>query len=227
MARTRTRDELVTSVRRRTNLETSEFVTDAEITEYLNEEWAELQAKLTSGEGAPHFVSTTTINVAVGTTLYPLPADFYKLLRCVATIDSVTRDMQPFMEGERADLMNTQYFTAMFTGGPRYRVQADNIEILPVNRAFNVEVRYISSCPFLVDGSDTVDGFNGYEQAIIAGACALVREKEETDPSFFERRKQRIYGLIDAFSHQRDASHPERVTDVTGGLNTLYDWWLP
>lgn len=226
MGRSRTLAEMRTVVRNRTNLEFSTFVTDDEIDENLNEEYAELIARLISNEGQPHFVSTTTLNITQGTTLYPLPSDFWRLLRIVSTFDGITRDMEPFMEGERAGLLNTEYFSSTFSPGPRYRLQADNIEILPVSRAFTVELRYIHSCPILVDDADTADGYNGYEQAMIAGACALVREKEQTDPSFFERRKDRIYQLIDAWAHSRDASHPERVTDVVG-TNYYGDWWIP
>jgi hypothetical protein len=219
MARTRTLDELIAAVRTRTNLENSTFVSDTEITEYLNEEYAELVGRLTLNEGQPHYVSTETISISDADSLYALPADFWKVLRVTATIDGITRDMSPFMEGERADLQNTQYFSAAFSDGPRYRIVGDNIEVLPNTQSFTIELRYIRSCPFLVAGSDTVDGFNGYEAAMVSGACALVREKEETDPSFFERRKERLYRLIDAHAAQRDASHPERVTDVTGDLS--------
>lgn len=226
MARTRDLEDLVADVRQRTNMENSEFVTDDEITEYLNQEFAELVTRLTMNEGQPHFMSTTTISVEVGTTLYDLPADFWKVLRVTSTVDGVTRDMTPFMEGERADLTNTQYFAAAFTGGPRYRVQADNIEILPVTRAFDVDLRYVRSTPRLVEDEDTFDGFNGYEVAAIYGACATVLAKEESDPSFYQMLKDRIYRQIDAAAAQRDASHPERVTDVTGDLY-LGREWLP
>lgn len=224
MARTRTLANLVADVRQRTNMENSEFVTDDEITEYLNQELAELHAKLTASEGQPHFISTTTVSVTVGTTLYALPADFWKVLRCVATVDSIARDMEPFMEGERASLMNTQYFTATFSGGPRYRVQGDNLEVLPVNRAFTIELRYIRACPRLVEDGDTTDGFNGYEVAALHGACAMVKEKEMTSPAFFQGLKDRIYRTIDALAAQRDASHPERVTDVVGWADFDREW---
>src|SRR6185369_4464796 len=121
-------------VRSRTNMENSEFVTNDEITEFLNEEYAELLGRITLNEGQPHYISTTTINVTSGTSLYALPADFWKVLRMVALVDGVYRDMTPFMEGERADLLNSQYLAAFFSSGPRYRVQGDNIEILPATR---------------------------------------------------------------------------------------------
>ncbi len=221
--RTRSLSDLIRSVRRRTNMETSEFVTDDEITEFLNEEWAELQSRLTSNECQPHFVTIGSINVTVGTSLYGLPADFWRLLSLKCSIDGVNRTMAPFMEGERASLENASTFDALWSTGPRYRLQADNIEILPATRSYTAELRYIGSCPFLVDAGDTLDGINGWEAALIAGACASVREKEETDPMFFAAKKDRLYKLIDGWVQSRDASHPERVTDVTGGLDSF--WW--
>lgn len=226
MARTRTRAELIADVRKRTNMENSEFVTDDEIAEYLNQELAELHGRMTMGEGQPHFRSQTTIDVTAGTTLYALPADFWRVQRMLATIDSVHRDMKPFMEGERADLLNTQYLTATFSDGPRYRVQGDNIEILPTNRSFTATLYYVRATPRLESDADTTDGFNGYEVAAIYGACATVLQKEESDPSLYVSLKDRILRQIDALAAQRDGSHPERVTDVTGDLWITEGQWL-
>lgn len=225
MARTRTLTELIADVRQRTNMENSEFVTDPELTEYLNQELAELYSRLALAEGHPHFRSEKEYSVTPASSLYPLEADFWRAQRMTATLDGVVRDMEPFMEGERADLLNTQYFTALFSGAPRYRIQADNVEILPVNRSFTATLYYTRSCPRLTSGSDTTDGFNGYEVAAIYGTCATVLEKEKADYSFYAGQKDRIYKLIDSLAAQRDASHPERVTDVTGGL--YYGEWLP
>lgn len=226
MSRVRTLDELSGIVRQRTNMENSEFITDGEIKDNINEEWAELYGRVSLAENQPHYVNTTTIAVSQPTTLYALPADFWKVLNVSCTVDNVTRDMDPFMEGERAELHNGQFFTLGYPVAARYRVQGDNIEILPVSRSFTVNLRYVRACPVLIDGSDTLDGINGYEAVVIAGACALVREKEESDPSFFERRKERLWRAIDALAAQRDASRPERVLDVVG-LYVSDREWIP
>lgn len=222
--RTRTRAEMVADVRKRTNLENSEFVTDDEIAEYLNQELAELHSRLVANEGQPHFRSSTTYAVTVGSTLYPLPSDFYKLQRLTGTYDAITMDLEPFMEGERAGLTNSMYYSATFMGGPKYRLQGDNLEILPVTRPFTATLFYIQASPRLDDDADTTDGFNGYEVAAIYGACATVQAKEETDPSFYLSLKERILRHIDSLAHSRDASHPERVTDVSGDLYMDREW---
>ncbi len=195
-------------------MENSTFVTDAELTEYLNQELAELHGRLTANEGQPHFRSQTTITVTAGTSLYGLPADFWKVHEITCTYDGIVRPMEPFMPHERAALQNTQIIYP-YTFSPRYRVQGDNLEILPANRNLTVTLFYVRACP-RVSGADTIDGFNGYEIAAIHGVCATVLEKEGSDFSFYSGMKDRIYRQIDVLAAQRDASRPERVVDVVG-----------
>lgn len=205
-------------------MENSTFVTDEEITEYLNQELAELHGRIKLAEGQPHFRSSRNISVTNGTALYALPVDFLSVQRMTCVIDGITRDMEPFMEGERSGLLNS-HLVYPYSLAPRYRIQAGNIEILPSTRTFTATLWYVSSCPRLEDGSDTFDGFNGYEVAAIFGTCATMLAKEESDPSFYLGQKERIYRHIDAMAAQRDASHPERVTDVHGSLDAALRWW--
>lgn len=223
MARTRTMTLLIADVRQRTNMENSEFVSDDEITEYLNQERTEMDALIAMAEGHPHLRGSQSITVTSGTSTYAVASDFWREQRVVALIDGIYRDLQPFMEGERADLLNTQYFTAQFNTGPRYRIQAENLEILPATRSFTATL-YYTRCSPRVTGATTVDGFNGYELAMIYGACAAVLAKEESDPSFYIDRKERYLRLLNSMAAQRSASHPERVTDVTGDFGTGADW---
>ncbi len=174
--RTRTLTNLIADVRQRTNMENSTFVTDVEITEILNQELALLHGRMTMAEGQPHFRSSTSISVTVGTSTYSLPADFWRVMRMVSLIEGVYRDMNPFMEGERASLLNAQSGTSTMLNGPMYRLAGDNIEILPATQAFTATLYYVRSTPRLSAGSDTTDGFNGYEIAavpVVASAAAV------------------------------------------------------
>ncbi len=141
----------------------------------------------------------------------------------MANVDGVYRDLTPYMEGERAELLNTQYLGASFSDGPRYRIQADTVEFLPATRSFTGTVFYTRCSPRITAGT-TMDGFNGYELGMIYGACATVLTKEESDPSFYVMLKDRLYRNLDTLAAQRDASHPERVTDVTGDLGFGGEW---
>jgi hypothetical protein len=228
MARTRRLDDLIADVRSRVNMETeTDYVSDSELTEYLNQELAELYGRIVAAENQPHFRSSTNISVTAGIIPYVLPSDFWRVQRVTCTIDNIVRDLEPFMEGERADLANTQFLTTHLSNGPRYRIQAGNIEFLPPTRTYTAVLYYTRACPRLVDASDTTDGFNGWEVAAIYGTCAIVLQKDDADPSFYVGQKERILKYIDSLAAQRDASHPERVTDVTGGLDYASEWWCP
>lgn len=216
---------MIQDVRQRTNMENSQFVTDAEITEYLNQELAELWAKLVQGGGQPHYRSTSSIAVSTGTSLYALPADFWQLQAVEATVNGITANLQPFGPLEHGAQSNT---TPWGRFSPvRYRLQAGNIEFLPAAFTFTANLYYSPSCPRLVSGTDTFDGFNGFEVAAIYGACAACQAKEESDFSFYAQQKDRIYRHIDSLAATRDASFPDRVQDVMGSrYDTFQPWWM-
>ncbi len=221
MARLRTAEDCVLDVRKRAGLEFSELVDDDEILEYLNQEFAELRSRIRRNEGQPHHRTTKTIAVTAGTSLYDLPLDCWELLGIEATIGGLTRRVEPFMENERAGLRDALLPTTYAT--PMYRYASrTQIEFLPATLSFSAILKYVQGEPRLrlhQTPPDTIDGFNGYEIAGIYGAVATCREKEGLDPSFYEARKAKILTLIDANAAQRDAGAPERVTDVTGGID--------
>jgi hypothetical protein len=227
MARERSLADMIADIRHRTNMENSEFVTDDEITEFLNQELAELWSHLTQNAGQPFYRSYYDIAVVAGTSLYGLPADFGMLLGVDATIDGITGPLTSFMPLERARMTGIMVESPWGLCSPvRYRVQAGNIEFLPATRSFDAKLWYTPSCPRLTEPSDTFDGFNGFEVAAIYGACAAIKDKEETDSSFYERHRDRIYKHIDSLSSSRDASRPERVQDVMGSLDAVNVWGL-
>jgi hypothetical protein len=208
---------MIQDVRQRTNQEASTFVTDSEITEYLNQEIAELYARIVQAQGPAHYRSTGTIPVTAGTALYPFASygmsDFWQLQSVEATIGGVTGRLRPFMQAEHAFFSNAGAIA--FQTPIRYRVQANQIEFLPSTTTFSAVVFYTPAPPRLVSGTDTFDGFAGYEVAAIYGACATVLQKEESDPNFYMGQRDRIYRHIESVAAQRDANEPERVQDVT------------
>lgn len=214
MGRNRTLTDLIADVRQRTNQEESTFVTDAEITEYLNQALAELWSRLTQGGGQSHYRAQTTIAVEQGTSLYSLPADFWVLQGVEATLDGITGPLTSFMPLQRGALTNPSTCPWGLASPVRYRVQGDNIEFLPATETFDATVFYTPSCPRLVGLTDTFGGFNGYEVAAIYDACATVLAKEESDPSFYAGQRDRIYRHIESLSGSRDMSQPERVQNV-------------
>lgn len=214
---------MLLDIRQRTNMENSTFVTDAELTEYLNQSLAKLWRRLVQNAGQPFYRSSTTYTVTSATTLQSLPADFYQVQEVSATLGGFTYTLQPFMAAERGMLKSATVYTAL--GSPCYRIQAGNIEFLPVSQSFTATLFYSPTQPRLVGGGDPFDGFAGYELAAIYDVCAIVNQKEESDPSFYAGQSAAIYADIDLQIAQRDAANPERVQETIGITDNL-SWWM-
>lgn len=193
MARTRTLLQLRTDVRQRADLVSSTFITDAELTEYINGSIADLFDRLVASRGMDYYekVPPYSFTTVGGTSLYSLPADFYQLILCEATIGSYTVPLQPFALVERGRLSQQ-----------------------PVQGGLVVTVRYVPTCPRLVNDSDTFDGFNGWEEFVILDAALKCREKEETDATDFQARLARMVQRLDRMAPDRDAGMGQRFTDV-------------
>lgn len=213
MARVRTMADLILDCRQRAEMENSEFCTDAEIEELLNQELAELYNHIWTAADKPHYRGQTTYTVTGnGDALQALPIDFLSVQEVMCTFDGYTYSMQTFMASEHAAYQNQDW--SAWVGTPRYRIQAGNIEFVPPRQAFSVTLYYTPCLSRLVNPSDTFDGVNGWEVAAIYGTVAQMLQKEQSDPSFYEGRKLRILKDVDSWASKRDAMNPERVQEV-------------
>ncbi|MCL2724781.1 MAG: hypothetical protein FWD69_10130 [Polyangiaceae bacterium] len=226
--RPRSLQDMLLDIRQRTNQENSQFVTDAELTEYLNQELAELHGRLTRNQGQPFLRSQIVFDVRPPTSLYSLPSDFWAAQEVTATYGGITAPMLSFGPVQHG-FLSSNIAISPFQAA-RYRVQANNIEFLPKTLSYTATVYYTPASIRLVNPSDVFDGYNGYEVAAIYGACATVLAKEESDPGFYLSQKERVYGHIDSLSAYRDMLQPERVQDVDeshgfGAPGRVYGWW--
>ena len=223
--RTRTLQSLISDVRQRANMESSQFVTDTEITEYINQALAELWGHICQNGGQPFYRSLTTFPVVAGTSFYPLPADFMALEGLEGAINGWVGRIDPFMQSEHAQMSNTGFAGIWYNSPVRYRLAGSQIEILPAINNFTATLYYVPTCPRLVNLSDTFDGFDGYEVAAIYQAVATINAKEETDPSFYQGERDRVYRHIDSLISARDMSATERVSDVRSGGAFGWPWF--
>jgi hypothetical protein len=213
--RTRTAEDLVLDVRQRADMVGSDFVSDDEILEYINQEAAELRGVIRRAEGQPHTRSTHTFTVTSGTETYALPGDFAELLSVKRTYGGREFSLKPFMEFERAHYTDP----ALSAAPAAYRLNGDNIDFLPSTADCEITIAYISGesrLQFSPGSPNTLDGVQGYEIACVYGATATVLQKEESDPSFYLGQKERILNHIRSMAAHRDGGQPERVTDVVG-----------
>lgn len=194
MARTRTLLELRTDVRRRADQVGSGFITDAELTELINQSNAELYDLLVAARGQDYYEATKTFQTVQGQQLYPFAAmappltDFYQMIQVECLYGGVRAPLRAFSRQEHGLL------TWNTTVGGR-----------------QIDLIYVPACPRLVADGDTFDGINGWEEYSVVDAAAKIMEKEESDASALYKRKAELTARIQNLAPDRDAGQTERI----------------
>lgn len=185
--------------RRRADMENSNFISDAELLDLINEAHAEVWDLLVAAF-QNYFISETNLTLTAGTTTYDLPDDFYKSvtvdLRSGAAPNYSYASLFPFEEVERNSVLTTSSSIPNAT----------------------VRLRYIPAPPVfaLADvATDTIDGRAGWETLLVTTVAIFMLTKEESDTSALERRKQAEMVRIQSMAQNRDVTNPGKITDVT------------
>lgn len=218
---------LITSVRYRSNMENSQFVTDTELTSYINASYAELYDLMVQKYGDDYFVASPYTFTTDGTNyLYALPDDFYKLLGVDLALSSTTDSyvtIQRFEFGDRNRYAVPNFQSFYGVTNLRYRIQANKLWFTPTPSANQtIRVWYVPKITYLVTGSDTMDGVSGWEEYIIIDAAMKALIKEESDISALMAEKQMIIARIESAAENRDAGKAPKVVD-----NMYNDSWWP
>jgi len=201
-----------TRVRERANMEGSQFVTDTELTGYINSSASELYDLLVS-RFADYYLSDTAVTVTTGSSI-PLPVNFYKLRGLDLDLgggDYQTLRQFNFNERNKAtdDLRVLQRGVSQL----RYRVQGNTISLTPADQATNrYRIWFVPLMPLLVANADSFDGVNGWEEYVVVDAAIKCLQKEESSTTDLERQKGALIKRIEAMAADRDAGEPQRLT---------------
>jgi len=229
-----------TVVRQQADMTNSQFVTDAELTGYINSSYQELYGLIAQKFGNDYFTSGSPDNwfqfLTDGvSSSYPLPDGtatyvlkdgstvapaFFKLLGVdlqVAPTSGqdgwLTIKPFPFVERNRFSFPNVQAAYGRRTS-LRYRVNGNRIWITPVpSGGQNIRLWYVPRFVPLVNGTDTLDTVNGWEEYIIIDSAIKAKDKEESDTSVLMARKAEIVRRMESEAENRDAGSPSTVGD--------------
>lgn len=225
MSTTMTLAALRTAVRQRADMENSQFVTDAELTSYINQSYFELYDLLVQKYGDNYYVATPSTFVTDGVSLqYNLPADFYKLLGVDLALSTssdsyVTLKPFNFTERNRYNAPNTQSLYGVTN--LRYRVNGSKLMLTPLpTSGQTIQVWYVPTMTQLAADADTMDGVSGWSEYVIVDAAIKCLQKEESDCAVLMAQKQALISRIENAAENRDAGSPATVADTS----TDYDW---
>lgn len=212
MARSRTLADMRSDVRLRADVVGVQFVTDAEINEYLNQSIAELYDKLVGARGHEYYATEQTIPTT-GSEVYSLPSNHYETLYVELDDGGTRQRLGTYSFHERAKLIGT---SALSPGRPiAFRLIGTGISLLPApSSGYTVRHWYVPACARLTLDADTFDGIDGWEEYAIWRAVAYVQQKEQLDTSFALSFVAAIGQRIDRLAPFRATQNTERVTDV-------------
>ncbi len=211
---------LLSRVRSRADMVSSAFVTDADITVWLNEGAQKLHEKLVEAMGEEYVSSSSTLTTVAGTKDYALPATFYKLYGVELPIDGDMRSLTPYNRAERNNYTSTRFSA---TEVPRYSLVGSNLRILPTpSSALVGAILFAPTFTLLSSGSDTCNFPNGWERYVVLYAAIQALLKEESSVSGLSQMLLKEEKDLDEMKQMRDLAAPKQVVDL--GRD---DWWFP
>jgi hypothetical protein len=218
--------ELKTATRQRADMVNSTFVSDDELTSYINQSLYELYDLLIQKYGNDYFVANPYTFVTDGVSdSYTLPKNFYKLLGVDLSLSNspdsfVTIKPFNFAERNRYAAPNFQSFYGITN--LRYRLRGSKIWFTPIAEANQtMRIWYIPSMTVLADDSDVTDGVSGWTEYVIVDAAIKCMQKEESDVSVLALQKAALIQRIEAAAENRDAGFPKTISDVSF---SQYEW---
>ncbi len=196
------------------------FVSDAELTEYINKSIGELHDLLVSCYGEDYF-STSVQFTSTGASSYTLTAspvsitNFYKLRGLDIQDGGRWTSLKPFMFNERNRAR--EYVGLTLSERHRYRLMGGAVVFEtnnPPPTGSVLRLWYVPLPATLTNDSDTFDGVNSWEEYVVVDAAIKMLRKEESDTSLLLRQKAELKLRIEQMAPNRDAGEPQRVTDV-------------
>ncbi len=208
--------EFRTECRQRADMEDSEFVTDVELTGYINNSISELHDMLIQAYGAEYYVKDspefTTASAAKEYDLATVIAagDFYKLRGVDAKINNNDwRTVKPFNFNERNKNQNNSGIVF------RYRLVGEELHFTPAPEDGTViKLWYTPVAQTLSLDADSYNDFNNFSEYVIVDCTIKMLLKEESDVSVLERQKAALKRRIEEVSNNRDSGEGDSISDV-------------
>lgn len=208
--------ELKEQSRQRADMENSEFISESELTGYVNASLAELHDLLIASYCDDYmmeehvFTSTTALE-------YALPSDFYKLRGVDVRRGSNAQwaTVKRFNFNRRNEQQNAYAWNLLGLPYMEYRLVGSKIRF---NRTPDAQLEfrifYHPRLSKLVNDSDSYDDVNGFAEYVVTDVAIKMMQKEESDVSVLMAQKEALRQRIIAMAANRDANEPASVTDI-------------
>jgi hypothetical protein len=208
---------LKTQVREAANMENSQFVSDAELTRYIDLSYAELYDLLVK-TFENYYTNSTPIPVTVasGANTIDLPGDFYKLVGIDVAFGSSWYPIRTFEMAERGRWVNANKLAYVGLINIAYKIIGGKIVLYPESSSSgNYRYWYVPRRTPLTSDASVVDSVQGWHQYIVIDSAIKCLQKEESDISALMSEKQAMLERINQMAPNRDAGTPRKISDTT------------
>lgn len=196
-------------------VQTNQFVSDAELNRYINASYREYYDIVLESHADHYLAAPVSFTLAAGVSSYALSnlTSFYRLRGIDRVEGTEYISIRRYNNQERNDVRKLSY-----------RVMGSTIYFQPASAAAgSYRAWYIPEPTALTSDSDTVDGFNGWEEWIVCDVANKISAKAEEDVGPFVRDRDRIAERIHKASSDRDEGDAETIADVFNQRN--WDTW--
>lgn len=221
MTDVRTLLELRTDARRYADMESSEFVPDAEVTRYINLGIRALWGKLAQLD-IDRPLRRAEISTTPGTREYALPSDFVSVRLVEVLQASGSENATPIRAYNLSEghTSNTGLYGSAFADGEdlRYAILGQGMDGSQAVIRFDPDPQgryfrlwYLAHAGDLVNDIDEYDGVYGWDDWVALWAAEQMLIKEESDPSMLVRRRTELWETIKSAAGSRDVDGAHRI----------------
>ncbi len=169
---------------------------------------------------APPYTYTTTgqIDPTYQAQVFPLPPDFYKLMRCEVALNPYDPNSWVTLRQFSAIQANLWNYPNVYTfygiTNLRYRLWGSQLQIVPIASANQtIRIWYSPKPNQLINDTDTLDAISGWEEYIVADVCLKAMTKREEDGSVYMAQKGALLKRIEEAAENRNVGEPQIVSD--------------
>lgn len=217
-----TLQNLIDRIRRRTNNEQSQFVTDAELTDEINSSLSELDDLLIA-ESADYKLKEVEVTITDSTlAMFPLPDDFLKSRGVSRQFGGRWMTLDRYFYSGR-DIYEFPYLVAPYGDiSIFYKIEDGYCRIIPTqNSAGTYRLGYIPDFTYLVDPSDSLPAYmdtNSWCEYAVVDVCIKVLAKDNLDPGTFQQQKASLTQRIVNAAKNRDEGPPKTIQNTRSQL---------
>lgn len=210
---TATLSDLRTRVRQRADMVDSDFVTDAELTTYIQQSYRRLYNLIITTFSDWYVDDPVEFTIASGSNTYTLPATFYKLIAVDFKLNGEWVEVRRYTMTERNRRTNGAW--RIFHPTNMYRLMNGKLRFIPTDNAQGTYRYWAVSKPNIPTAdSDTIEGENGWDEFVVLDAAIKCLNKEESDTTILQLELAQVKEDILINANSYDEGGSERVEDV-------------